>query len=97
MTMNDMNIARYYRLHMHTIYTYIYNHGTMAATCCNMIVAAVHIYSPLWLRYLNPSSSHDGTWPEKMPVPLTLPASSAHGAGACHLGSGPSNFSAMAP
>ena len=60
-------------------------------------IAALHFYSSLWLRSLNPSSWCDGAWPGKMPVPLTPPASSAHGAGACHLGSGPSNFSAMAP
>ena len=60
-------------------------------------IAALHFYSSLWLRSLNPSSWCDGAWPGKMPVPLTPPASSAHGAGACHLGSGPSNFWAMAP
>ena len=68
----------------------------MALTCWDMNVAAVHFYSPLWLRSPHPSSSCGGAWPEKMPMPLTPPASSAHGAEACPLGFEPWSFSAMA-
>ena len=87
------------------IYTYIISyithiyiyHETMAPTCWDMNVAALHSYSSLLLRSAKPSSSHGGAWPEKMPVPLTPPASSAHGAEACPLGLEPWSFSAMAP